>query len=223
MRRGEQVTIIALGDSNTELTWHTRDRLNWVGLLQQGLFQTYGRNVARLINAGVCGDTARRAIDRLDRDVLRFEPNLVIVALGMNDAMAGPAGLDAHVQSMRAIVRICRERCGSEILLRTTTPIVPLPDPTRTDGAAAGRAAPGMSQGLYAARLVELADELDCPVVDHYTLWTERRFDEYNRESPNALSLYMSDTVHPGPDGHMAMFRDLAPLFDIPARFCWER
>jgi len=30
LARGEQVTIVALGDSNTELTFHTRGHLNWV-------------------------------------------------------------------------------------------------------------------------------------------------------------------------------------------------
>jgi lysophospholipase L1-like esterase len=222
LRNGEQVTIVALGDSNTEQTWHTRDRLNWVGLLQQALFQTYGRNTARVINAGLCGDTAAQAIGRLDRDVLRFEPNMVIVAFGMNDAMLGPAGLETHAAAIRTIVRTCRDRYDSDILLRTTTPMVPLLDPSRTDGAAPGREAPGMNQGLYTKRLVELAKELACPVVDHYTLWLARRFDEYEREIPNTLSLYMSDAVHPGPDGHMAMFRELAPRFDVPPRFCWE-
>jgi len=131
--------------------------------------------------------------------------------------------LNTYAGAIRTVVQTCRERCDSDILLRTTTPIVTLLDPSRTDGAAPGRDAPGMSHGLYAARLVELAGELDCPVIDHHKLWLERRFDEYERETPNTLSLYMSDAVHPGPDGHMAMFRELAPLFDVPTRFCWER
>ena len=45
LKRQEQITIVALGDSNTELTWHTAGRLNWVGLLQEALFETYGRNL----------------------------------------------------------------------------------------------------------------------------------------------------------------------------------
>ena len=91
--RKEQVTIVALGDSNTELTWHTAGRLNWTGLLQEALFEKHGGNRVMLINAGRCGDTAVGALQRLDRDVLRFHPDLVIIAFSMNDAGQGEAGL----------------------------------------------------------------------------------------------------------------------------------
>jgi len=46
LERGEQVTIVALGDSNTELTFHTRGYLNWVCLLHEALFEKYGPTVS---------------------------------------------------------------------------------------------------------------------------------------------------------------------------------
>ncbi len=223
LKAAHPVTIVARGDSNTELTWHTRDRLNWVGLLDQALFQTYGCNVVTMINAGLCGDTASRACSRLDRDVLRFDPDLVIVALGMNDAGGGPEALGAYAEGIRTIVRRCREHSDAELLLRTSNPIVAIHQPDLPPDAAPGRPWPGTHQGLYARRLVELAGELDCAVVDHYTLWVEKDYSPYEHEDPNSLSLRMSDTIHPGPAGHMAFFRELAPLFDVPTIFCWEQ
>src|SRR5689334_25221040 len=92
LKHKEPVTIVALGDSNTELTWHTAGRLNWVGLLQYALFEKLGSNHAMVINAGRCGDTAVGALVRLDRDVIRFQPDLVIVAFGMSDAGQGESG-----------------------------------------------------------------------------------------------------------------------------------
>src|SRR4051812_6499285 len=90
---GEKVTVVALGDSNTELTWHTAGRLNWVGLLQEALMEKQGRNRALVINAGCAGNSAQAAEARLEQDVFRFRPDLLVVSLGMIDALGGLAGL----------------------------------------------------------------------------------------------------------------------------------
>lgn len=224
LRRKEQVTIVALGDSNTELTWHTAGRLNWVGLLHEALFETYGRNLVMMINAGRCGDTAATALARLDRDVIRFQPNLTIISFGMNDAGSGPAKLNEFANAIRQIVDTLRARTGGEILLRTPNPVVVGPQPNPPADAVFGQEWPGLHQGLYARRLVELALELDCPVVDHYTLWTtaENR-DQQRLEKTNHLCLRMADPVHPNALGHLYFFRELARLFEVSQELPWEK
>ncbi|MBI4028575.1 MAG: SGNH/GDSL hydrolase family protein [Verrucomicrobia bacterium] len=224
LKRGEQATLVALGDSNTELTWHTAGRLNWVGLLQEALFETYGRNLAVTINAGCCGGTAAGAISRLDRDVIRFQPDLVIVAFGMNDAGQAEPGLAAFSDAMRRIARTLREKCGCEILLRTTNPVVVVNQPGLPTGHTPGAEWPGLHQHLYARRTVELAKELDCPVVDHYTLWMQAENRDQRLPQPtNHLWMRMSDAIHPGALGHLYFYRELAPLFDLPLAFAWEK
>lgn len=42
-----------------------------------------------MINAGISGGSAVRGLARLDRDVLRHQPDLVVVAFGLNDATVG--------------------------------------------------------------------------------------------------------------------------------------
>jgi hypothetical protein len=32
----------------------------------------------------------------------------------------------------------------------------------------------------------------------------------------------MADTVHPGPSGHLALFREIAPFFNVPKYLPWE-
>ncbi len=44
LEKGEQVTIVALGDSNTEQTFHTRGQMSWPYLLQTALYMKYGAN-----------------------------------------------------------------------------------------------------------------------------------------------------------------------------------
>jgi lysophospholipase L1-like esterase len=49
-----------------------------------------------VINAGVPGDTTARAMQRLERDVLAYAPDIVLVTLGGNDLKNGVAS-DAAV------------------------------------------------------------------------------------------------------------------------------
>jgi len=39
-----------------------------------------------IINAGISGDTATGGLQRLDRDVLKFNPHLVVICYGLNDS-----------------------------------------------------------------------------------------------------------------------------------------
>lgn len=224
LRRKARVTIVALGDSNTELTWHTAGRLNWVGLLQYGLFEKYGPNVATVINAGRCGDTAPGGLARLDGDVIRFKPDLVIIAYGMNDAGRGEAGLPAFRDAIRQIVEQLRHTCdGCEMLLRTSNPIVVSNQSNLPKGFVPGAEWPGFSHALYAKATVELASELGCAVVDHYTLWTRAENRDRGLPQPtNHLWNRMSDATHPVALGHLCFYRELAPLFELRAQLPWE-
>jgi hypothetical protein len=75
----------------------------------------------------------------------------------------------------------------------------------------------------YAEALVEVGAEMNCTVVDHYNLWILKTF---NPKHPVADSTglwpRMGDAIHPGYLGHLAFFRELAPLFGVPKYFPWE-
>jgi len=211
--RGEQVTVVALGDSNTELTFHTRGYLNWPLLLQEALFEKYGPNRVILINAGHCGEGAAGGLERLDRDVLRFRPDLVIVCYW-----------DGDMAPLRRIVERIRRETTADVLLRTPNPVVAPNMPPTTPAARAGREWPGSTIGDVAGRILSLAAELGAPVVDHYHAWLSADASHGGPAStnPNKLWLRMSDATHPGPAGHLAFYRDMAPLFGLPARLSWE-
>lgn len=226
LRSGQHVTIVALGDSITEITFHTRGRMNWVGLLAEAIFERYGNGVCTLINAGKCGSSCEEALGRLDRDVLRFSPDLVILALGMNDAARGAGGLDAFRRAAEEIVGRIRRQCGSEILIRTPNPVVtvhglPLPPEQPRPGRA--WESDKRPLRLYAEALVEIAKRLNCACVDHYHLWTTKTFRcSQPVADPTGLWPRMGDAVHPGYLGHLAFYREIAPLFDLPRYFPWE-
>lgn len=78
---------------------------------------------------------------------------------------------------------------------------------------------------MKAARhIVALGRKLGVPVVDHYRAWMEadRAHHGPPATNPNRLWMRMSDATHPGPAGHLAFYRDLAPDFGLPAKLSWE-
>jgi lysophospholipase L1-like esterase len=216
----EQVTIVALGDSNTELTWHTHGHLNWVGLLHEALFEQYGRNRVIMINAGKCGDTTPGGLTRLDRDVLRFAPDLVIMAFGMNDGGNTAEALQTFREAMAALITRCHA-AGAAVLLRTPNPVLLSPLAAHLSGRVAGQEISEASKASIVRTLVDLGQEYDCPVVDHYTRWLDDAL-PLPKENPNTRWLRMSDETHPGAQGHLAFYRELAPLFGLPVTFPWE-
>lgn len=73
-------TIIALGDSSTD------DLQSWFQIFSELISIAVPDTEFRFINAGQASDTSSEALRRLHRDVLSYDPDWVIVSLGMFDA-----------------------------------------------------------------------------------------------------------------------------------------
>ena len=205
-----------LGDSNTEQTFHTRGALNFFGLLQCALLDKYGANQVIAINAACCGEGAAGGLARLDRDVLRFDPDLVIICYW-----------DEEMTALRQIVQRLQATGHTEVLLRTPQPIVvpnmpaiPCADPPLV----ANSEWPANGKEQVAARIVALGEELGVPVVDHYTAWltADTAHPGPPVSNPNRLWMLMSDATHPGPLGHLFFYRQLALFFGLPEKLPWE-
>jgi lysophospholipase L1-like esterase len=211
--QGKQVTVVVLGDSNTELTFHTRGHLNWSGLLQEALYEKYGPNRVILVNAGCSGEGAAGGLKRLNRDVLRFSPDLVIVCYW-----------DGDMTALRGIVEQLRSAGVPEVLLRTPNPVVATNQPPVTPPVTAGQEWPGSPVKKVARDIVAMAKALRVPVVDHYSRWmrADASHDGPGTTNPNKLWMRMSDALHPGPQGHLAFYRDMAPAFGLPTQLSWE-
>lgn len=225
LKEGTHATIVALGDSITEITFHTKGRMNWVGLLSEALTAHYGPNVCTMINAGQCGGTFEQALERLDRDVLRFNPDLVILSFGMNDS-AGDAHLEQFKSNVEETIDRIQNECGSEILIRTPNPVVVcngLPLPPEQPRAGGPWETEARQPRRYAQALADIAAQRNLACVDHYALWSEATFSAPQATTdPNGLWPRMSDAIHPGYLGHLAFFRELAPCFEVSRYFPWE-
>ena len=115
---GRAPLVVFLGDSLTS-GWKLPEDEAWPALVARALA---GRGRAiRVINAGVSGDTAAKALARLP-EVLEHRPDVLVVAVGTNDALLGlPLGatektLDrivALAQAARARVLLVGVRIGT--------------------------------------------------------------------------------------------------------------
>jgi lysophospholipase L1-like esterase len=77
-----EVRLFAIGDSNT-LGWAGEDGPNWPQDLHDRIRQEYDRAV--VVNAGVWGYASFQGVRRF-RQTLAFDPDIVLVSFGSNDA-----------------------------------------------------------------------------------------------------------------------------------------
>jgi len=136
----------------------------------------------RVLNAGVSGDTTAGGLRRLDW-VLGQKPDLLVVGLGGNDGLRALPP-EASEQNLRDIVRKCRERGVSVLLLGMLIPPNYGPE--------------------YVSKFREiyprLANELDVPLVPFLL--------EGVGGDP---SLNLSDGIHPTAEGHQRVARNVLP------------
>ena len=62
----------------------------------------YPKSQVTIINAGIAGDNAEKGLARLNKDVLQYKPDLVVVSFGLNDT--GTLQKDVYVQRIKEIL-----------------------------------------------------------------------------------------------------------------------
>ena len=183
LESGGQVRIVCFGDSITGVYYHTGGRRAWGELLGATLQQRYPNARIELINAGISGNTTADALKRMDADVLRHQPQLVVAMFGMNDtARLSPEEFRANLGE---IVRRTRS-AGSEVILLTPNAVNP-GDSLR----------PPEKVAAYAAMVRAVGRELQVPVADVFAA-----FASVQAHEPGNWVRLMSDTIHPNLHGH---------------------
>jgi acyl-CoA thioesterase-1 len=109
-------TVVFLGDSIT-----SGHRLPPDVAFPHRLGEALG---VRAVNAGISGDTTAGGLARIERDVLAHRPRLVVVELGVNDAILRRPR-EATVANLRAITQRIRAQGTVAVLLHTSVPGVP--------------------------------------------------------------------------------------------------
>ena len=112
------ITIVAFGDSVTHGALAT-DEFNYEtvywNLLKQKILSIRNYIPVNVINAGIGGITAKKSLDRIESQVLKHEPDLVIVCFGLNDVNGS---LEVYLNSLETIFKEC-SKSGAEIIFMT--------------------------------------------------------------------------------------------------------
>ncbi len=104
IRRGEALSIVAIGSSSTEGVGATSRANSYPAQLAAELGRRWPQLDIAVINKGVGGEEAQQMVARFERDVLPYRPQLVIWQVGSNYALRHH-DLDAYADTVRKGVR----------------------------------------------------------------------------------------------------------------------
>lgn len=104
------INIVAFGDSvthgavgNGEINYET---VYW-NRLRQKINDVNNYVPVNVINSGIGGITAKASLDRMERDIFSYHPDLVIVCFGLNDVNGT---LEDYISSLETIFSECKKR-----------------------------------------------------------------------------------------------------------------
>ena len=199
VRSGQPTLLLALGDSNTCNTDFTAGAKQWPELLHARLKVAAGSQTLLLVNAGVSGDTVHEVQARFESDVARFRPEMVILALGTNDA--NRLTDDEFRSGMREVIDRL-QALGSQILLRTVPPIWERQPSRIWPDDAALQAKIAITRSLAAERAL--------PFVDIYGWWRE-----LEQTGDLVIESLMTDEIHTNAAGHALISQQLGQAFGM--------
>ncbi|WP_045757406.1 arylesterase [Xanthomonas albilineans] len=105
--------VLVVGDS-LSAAHNIPAESGWVALLDKRMHQQL-RTPPVVVNASISGETSSGALTRLPTLLQKYQPSVVVIELGGNDALRGlaPAELRANLERMIVLSR----RAGAKVLL----------------------------------------------------------------------------------------------------------
>ena len=205
----EGVTIAFLGDSVTQGCFEIYKKENnaieaiydkrhsyeqYLYDMMAHLFPTVPVNI---INAGISGDNAPHGSKRVAKDVLRHEPDLVVVCYGLNDCRETEAGILPYIQGLSEIFNQVQNN-GCELIFMTpnmmNTTISPhLTDPDFihiAEACAVKQNSGAFDAHIQAAKMI--CAERGIPVCDCYSIWKS-----LSQNGVNVTELLSNKINHP--------------------------
>ena len=123
-------TIAFLGDSVTQGCFEVYEKNDgnietvfdknstYHGYLNQILTELFPDTTVNIINAGISGDRAPLGAERLQRDVLDYNPDLTVVCYGLNDNGWGKENLHLYTDALEDIFTRLKA-AGGEVIFMT--------------------------------------------------------------------------------------------------------
>ena len=118
---GDSVTqgcfeIYKTGDSSVQTVFDSGS--SYSEKVKKLLRTVFPRAQINVVNAGISGDSAPSGLSRLDRDVLSFSPDVLVVCYGLNDVTRGEGHIGDYVRSLCEIFARAKQK-GAEVIFMT--------------------------------------------------------------------------------------------------------
>lgn len=171
------------GDSITHAMVHTLGERSYAEHFEERLRGEYWRVQDVVIKTGISGDTADGILRGFERRVAEFNPQVVSIMIGMNDARRGAGHKDEFRQNLRSLIKRVRA-IGAIPILNTMNMIQLEKVPIQAETEA------------FSDIVREIGAEQGVIVVDHWKWW------EQNCTTPEILNSWLNDPIHPNGLGH---------------------
>ncbi len=130
-----------------------------------------------IINSGISGDSAPIGLQRLERDVLSYNPDLVVVSYGLNDSTGGMAKMGNYTSALEGIFSKLREKAIDTIFLTPnymntkTSPHLQEAIFIKTAKSFAGNVQNSRVLKAYCEAACKVCAEYGVKVCDLYSVW----------------------------------------------------
>ena len=197
LKNNKPLTWVFTGDSITQGAgathgWrsypeHFAERVRWELLRKSDI----------VINTGISGDISGSILYSFDWRIARFQPDVVSVMIGTNDAISDEKGRLTFRKNLTEMIGRIR-KLGAVPLFNTPNPICKdVYNGTRKD------------LPNYVQIIREVAADYNVILVDHWGYWQEKR----NKEE--LLMNWLSDGLHPNEYGHRVLANEIFKCLDI--------
>lgn len=181
LREGGPFKVIAYGDSITSGGEASEVRLQYQERWVAGLAQQFPAAQIISENGSTGGDASYQGVQRLEEKVLSRNPDLVLVAFGMNDLRTPRT---EFITNLNTIINQIRSHTNAEVMLVSTFP--PNPDWVYASG----------NSDEIASATEEVAHNAHCAYADVHAVWTQVL---QRKDLPSLLG---NNINHPNDFGH---------------------
>lgn len=201
------VTICFLGDSVTQGCFELFLKQNGEIETYYDQSSTYHSYVARIlsslypsvpvniINAGISGGNASHGASRLEKDVLKHQPDLCVVCFGLNDAMSGIDGIPNYTKALSEIFTDLKN-AGIETIFMTPNMMnteISVHLEKEAPRSVAKETMAVQMEGVFDAYInaaIEVCKENDVVICDCYSKW--KKLADAGVNTTNLLANYIN-------------------------------
>ena len=164
---------------------------------REKLIDKYGFTSVSVVNSGIAGDTIVGMEHRLTRDVIRYQPDLILINASLN-WFPDCGTTEPYAKSFENVVARCKEETEADIILLTPNAAIPY----QFDN-------PRSSLDERVEVIRNTAEKLHVCLADAYKVWQAYIAEGYPPEE-----LLANGVNHPSAAGHEVFAKVLMKLFN---------